>query len=223
MLTYFVLGAVIGAVTGIPIGPVNVAVIDAAYRHHLRRAIAVGLGGATADGLYAFLGIVGVGPLLMAHPTVQPILYSVSGVVLIAYGTLTARSQPVDPTAKAPKSLGENGWFWGGYGLGIALIFLNPATLILWVGVVGSEMAGASVLEGTAAALGVTVGSGCWFCLVAYLAEHGKRLLGKRAIWMTRIVGILLVCLGVFSVGRAVYYAIPFVALLADVPRLLSP
>src|SRR6478672_12256480 len=92
---FFLIGVAAGAATGIPIGPVNVAVIDAAYRHTLRRAMAVGLGGAVADCLYSGLGVLGVTPVLRTYPSVPPILYAVSGVVLLVYGFLTARSQPV--------------------------------------------------------------------------------------------------------------------------------
>ena len=49
VLMFLLIGIAAGAATGIPIGPVNVAVIDAAYRHTMRRAIAVGFGGAVAD------------------------------------------------------------------------------------------------------------------------------------------------------------------------------
>src|SRR3954454_8083970 len=96
---FLLIGAAAGALTGVPIGPVNVAVIDAAYRHTLRRAIAVGLGGACADGLYSALGILGVTPVLRSYAIVSPILYAVSGIVLMIYGFLTARSQPVAPAA----------------------------------------------------------------------------------------------------------------------------
>src|SRR5512146_181576 len=89
VLMFLVIGVAIGALTGVPIGPVNVAVIDAAYRHTLRRAIAVGLGGAIADFVYATLGIVGIGPYLLAYPVLPRILYGLSGVVLIVYGALT--------------------------------------------------------------------------------------------------------------------------------------
>ena len=77
---FFLIGIAAGALTGIPIGPVNVAVIDAAYRHTLRRAIAVGMGGSIADCLYASLGVLGVTPVLKANPSVPPILYAISGV-----------------------------------------------------------------------------------------------------------------------------------------------
>src|SRR3954467_8755025 len=94
---FLVIGMLAGALTGVPIGPVNVAVIDAAYRHTQRRAIAVGFGGALADSLYAGLGVLGVTPFLRTYPSVLTVIYAVSGVVLMVYGFLTARSQP--PTA----------------------------------------------------------------------------------------------------------------------------
>src|SRR5215475_9658135 len=101
---FFAIGVAIGALTGVPIGPVNVAVIDSAYRHTLRRAIAVGLGGALGDFVYSTLGIVGVGPYLLAYPVLPRVLYGVSGVVLIAYGAITVRTRPVTPlAAHAPK------------------------------------------------------------------------------------------------------------------------
>lgn len=208
MLSYFLIGAAVGALTGVPIGPVNVAVIDAAYRHHLRRAVAVGLGGAVSDMTYAAVGILGLGPLLLAHPSVPPTLYGVSGVVLIVYGILTVRAQPIDPGNTGSDEGGNGAYFWSGFGLGAALILLNPATLITWVVIVGSALAGATRSQGLAAAVGVGCGSAAWFTVVAYLANHGKKVLGKKAVWITRVVGAGLICYGLFSIGRAIYYVI---------------
>src|SRR5262245_16252329 len=53
VLMFLVFGVLAGSLTGVPIGPVNVAVIDASYRHTMRRALGVALGGAIADSLYA--------------------------------------------------------------------------------------------------------------------------------------------------------------------------
>jgi predicted metal-binding membrane protein len=53
---------------------------------------------------------------------------------------------------------------------------------------------------------GIGVGSFGWFALVAYLADHGKKVLGHRAVWITRIVGVLLVVYGLYSLGRALAY-----------------
>ncbi|HUS68928.1 MAG TPA: LysE family transporter [Kofleriaceae bacterium] len=207
-MSYLLLGAAIGAVTGIPIGPVNVAIIDAAYRHHLGRAIAVGLGGATADMGYALIGVLGLSPLLLSHPSVPPILYAVSGVVLIIYGILTVRAQPVDPAGAGdtPPPERTRGWFLSGYALGLALILLNPAALIAWVVIAGSSLADATRGEGVFAAIGIGVGSAFWFTVVAHLAHHGKKVLGKKVVWITRVVGAALIVYGTFCIGRAAHY-----------------
>jgi len=205
VLTFFAIGVAIGALTGVPIGPVNVAVIDAAYRHTLRRAMAVGAGGAVADFLYATLGIVGIAPYLQEYPLLPRILYGVSGVVLIVYGAITVRTRPVSPIGgdgrKAPAPSKE---MWSGFTVGVALIFLNPAALVTWVVIVGSHMGGVGHVDGMAAAVGVFCGSFGWFSLVAYLTTHGKRIMGEKAVWIPRVVGILLIGYGCYSLMRGV-------------------
>src|SRR5262245_45028776 len=143
VLMFLVFGALAGALTGVPIGPVNVAVIDASYRHTMRRAIGVGLGGAIADAFYAGLGIIGVTPVLEKFPSVPPILYSVSGIVLLVYGFLTTRSQPVTPAVPdQPLSASQVDMMAKretaqGIKLGVALIVLNPAAMVTWVVIIG--------------------------------------------------------------------------------------
>lgn len=207
MLTYFLIGMAVGCFTGIPIGPANLAVIDAAYRHTMRRAIGVALGAALADAIYAGLGSVGVGPLIVSNPAVPPILFFVSGMVLIVYGALTARAHPVSPADEhAPRPAVPSKQMRSGFTVGLALILLNPAAIVTWVVVVGPYLAGADRWEGAAATIGVPIGSFGWFYFVAYLTTHGKRLMGGRAIWITRIVGIVLIGYGMFSIGRALKY-----------------
>ncbi len=206
MLTYFLIGAAIGALTGLPIGPVNVAVIDAAYRHCLRRAIAVAFGGAVGDGLYAAAGILGVGPLLEQHPNIPPILYGLSGFLLVIYGVWTVRARPVKTVSGVePKKNDDSAHVFVGFIIGFGLIILNPAAIVTWVVIVGSFMSGATQMEGLGAVFGIAAGSLCWFTFVAYLADHGKKVLGDRAVWITRVVGLLLIGYGLYSLGRAAY------------------
>ena len=203
MLQFFLIGAAIGALTGVPIGPVNVAVIDAAYRHTLRRGLATGLGGAVGDFIFSFLGIVGVGPYLLRQPGVKPVLFLISGLVLIVYGALTVRSQPPPPPAAPPHTAPRGQEVWSGFTVGLGLILLNPAAIVTWVVVVGSHLSEATATEGIAAAFGVFLGSLAWFAFVAYVADKGKRLMGDKAVWIARVVGIALIGYGVFSLYRA--------------------
>lgn len=208
MLMFLVIGVLAGALTGVPIGPVNVAVIDAAYRHTLRRALAVGFGGALADAAYAGLGVLGVTPILRTYPSVLTILYAVSGVVLLVYGFLTARSQPPQPPTEPPhpdhaddhnrRELRQ------GFTVGLALILLNPAAVVTWVVIMGSIIPDANTWEGIACTFGVFLGSLAWFTLVAYLTQKGKNVLGEKAAWIPRVVGIALMVYAVYLLSKAV-------------------
>jgi threonine/homoserine/homoserine lactone efflux protein len=203
VLTYFLIGVAIGALTGVPIGPVNVAVIDGAYRHTLRRGMAVGLGGAVGDFCFALIGVLGVGPHVIAQPGVKPVLYLVSGLVLVVYGILTVRSQPPPPPTAPPHQSPPGKEVWSGFTVGLGLIVLNPAAIVTWVVVVGSHI-GEDIepLEGFAAAAGVFFGSFAWFAFVAYVADKGKRMMGDKAVWIARVVGIALIGYGVVSLYR---------------------
>jgi threonine/homoserine/homoserine lactone efflux protein len=209
---FILIGVLMGAATGVPIGPVNVAVIDAAYRHTLRRAIAVGLGGACADGLYAALGILGVTPVLRSYAIVSPILYAVSGIVLLVYGFLTARSQPVTPPphdAAAPDAP-ENELVLG-FKTGLLLILLNPAAIVTWVVIteqIADHLGSPSAPTGLLCAVGVMVGSFGWFSLVAHLTQRGKNVLGDKAAWIPRVIGVALMVYAVYLIARAVKYVV---------------
>jgi threonine/homoserine/homoserine lactone efflux protein len=199
VVTYFL----IGMLTGIPIGPVNVAVIDAAFRHTMGRAFAVGFGGAVADGLYAAAGILGVGPWLSTHASVSAGLYVVSGFALLIYGVLTARTQPVPAaTVEMPRSQTPGNEIWSGFRLGMLLILLNPAALLTWVVIIGKHLADATRAEGLGAAVGVFFGSLAWFTLVAWLTHRGKFMMGDKAVWIPRVVGVLLIGYGLYSLGK---------------------
>lgn len=209
---FILVGVLMGAATGVPIGPVNVAVIDAAYRHTLRRAIAVGLGGACADFLYAALGILGVTPMLRSYAIVSPILYAVSGIVLLVYGFLTARSQPVAPPphdAAAPNAP-ENELVLG-FKTGLLLILLNPAAIVTWVVIteqIADHLGSPSAPTGLLCAVGVMCGSFGWFYLVAHLTQRGKNVLGDKAAWIPRVIGVALMVYAVYLIVRAVKYVV---------------
>jgi threonine/homoserine/homoserine lactone efflux protein len=218
VLLFLLMGIVAGVATGVPIGPVNVAVIDAAYRHTLRRALATGLGGAIADMLYAGLGALGVAPILDRHPLVTPIFHGVSGVLLLVYGFLTARSQPVqvavepvdhDNPSASYTALQIREEVTQGFKTGIFLILLNPAALVTWVVIVRTFLPVQDTrFDGVGFALGVLLGSFAWFFFVAHLTHKGKNVLGDKAAWIPRIIGICLMGYAVWLLAKAVRFVI---------------
>jgi threonine/homoserine/homoserine lactone efflux protein len=216
VLMFLVIGVLAGALTGVPIGPVNVAVIHAAYRHTMRRAIAVGLGGAVGDGLYSALGVLGMQEVIQKYPIVEPTLFGISGAVLLVYGILTARSHPpaVEATGDdgdvdepdASDSMVARRETFAGFKVGLALIVLNPAAIATWVVIMGSTIPKHTRIEGLACTIGVLIGSSAWFMLVAFLTHRGKNVLGEKAAWIPRIVGIGLIFYAMYLLAKAIKY-----------------
>ncbi|HEY4056608.1 MAG TPA: LysE family transporter [Kofleriaceae bacterium] len=217
-LMFLLIGAAAGGITGVPIGPANVAVIDAAYRHTMRRAYAVCAGAALGDGICAGVGVLGVKPWLQSHPSLPPFLWALSGVVLLIYGIVTMKSQaapasapttaPDEPTAS--ESMMHRHEKVTGFKIGLALILLNPAAIVTWIFLMAASwmpsMAGR--LDGLATALGVIAGSFGWFSLVAHLTHRGKNVLGQKAAMIPKIVGALLVVYAVYLLAKAAHYAL---------------
>ena len=203
LLGYFGLGCGIGVVTCVPIGIANVMVIDAAHRHGATRAIGTGIGGALADGLYVSLGIFGIGPLLARYPSVPTVLRAVTGCVLVIYGIVLVRARPFhdrDPRETPPQVHGQ---LRRGVAVGLAATLLNPSAIVTWVLIVGAHAIGALRGEGAAWIAGIVVGTFAWFLVVAWLALRSQRVLGRNVVWMTRVVGAVVIASGLVSLGRA--------------------
>ena len=85
---------------------------------------------------------------------------------------------------------------------------LNPAAVVTWVVIMGSLIPSATTVEGICCAVGVMCGSFSWFALVAYLTQKGKHVLGDKAAWIPRVVGVALMLYAVYLLARAVRYAV---------------
>ena len=184
-------GAVLGAATGIPLGVVNVALVEAAVRAGRRHATGIALGGALADGTHAALAFAGLAPLLT--PDLRRAMLFLSAAVVLGYAIWITR-RGVHSTAQpserytAPRSPG----FGRGVVIGLGLTLPNPAALAAWVAVAGVVVPEASVAVGIAGAVGVAIGSAAWFALLARVAGT-EAMRGRVARWLPRVVAVVLV------------------------------
>src|SRR6266568_1880487 len=100
MILSLLRGLVIGFVCGIPVGPVNAAVIDTSLRKCFRRAMAIGLGGAFVDFAYSQIAAEGLGTLMARVPGLSTTFMLVGGAVLVVFGVITVNAPPVPPRDK---------------------------------------------------------------------------------------------------------------------------
>jgi threonine/homoserine/homoserine lactone efflux protein len=205
MISHLLLGVLLGAASTILPGPCSLAVINASYRHGLRRAVATGFGAAFGDATYAALGIVGLGRVLVCHPNVPCMLQLVSGLALIVYGVSSLLSRPKLLASRAPAGASQDDRVLKGLGVGLGLLLANPGALVTWVVIVGSTLGTASPIDQWCTVIGIGTGSFAWFTGVAHLSWHGKTVLGGGMQRITILVSALLVAYGLISLARAAH------------------
>jgi threonine/homoserine/homoserine lactone efflux protein len=173
-----------------PLGVVNVAIIDATVAGHRRFAIGIGIGGAFADAIHAALAFVGVGQLVTRRPDLLRVLAITAAILIVAYAVVAWRrgkvaAKHVDATS--PRAVLT----------GFLLTLPNPGALSAWVAVAASVLPAASPAEAITLAAFVGIGSAAWFSLLAVLVskiprEHrALQLIPKAAL--VALVGIAIV------------------------------
>jgi L-lysine exporter family protein LysE/ArgO len=201
MILSLLRGLVLGFVCGIPVGPVNAAVIDTALRRCFRRALAIGLGGAFVDFAYSQIASAGLGTLMARVPGLDTAFMLVGGVVLVVFGVVSIQA-PAVPIEAAPPPRFMKRALLAAFVTGVLMTVANPAALVSWVLLAGTVLADLSHRQALLAGVGIFFGTGLWFTIVAWLASKGRVRLGHRAVWVTRAVGALLIIYGVFLVAK---------------------
>jgi threonine/homoserine/homoserine lactone efflux protein len=192
------LGLGLGVVTGMPLGVINVAIVDAAAAKHARYAAGLGLGGGAADSVHATLAFAGVGRILTSHPEWIRGLAIAAAVAIVGYAIVAWRRhlEARDGKASSPGGLGR------GVATGAALTLPNPGALGAWVAVAAAVWPAATITEAIVIGGCVGIGSALWFTL---LARGVSRLRSDHAAlrWIPRLALVLLVALAITGVVRA--------------------
>lgn len=157
------LGIGLGIFTGLPLGVVNVAIVDAATTNRVRFATGLGIGGAIADATHAALAFIGVGQLVTNRPELVRWLALGAAVVIIGYAIVAwrLRRKTID------RESGDRSSLVRGVVTGCSLTLPNPGSLAAWVAVATVIWPDASVTSAVAVACGVGLGSAGWFIVLA--------------------------------------------------------
>lgn len=210
MIAAILFGVVMGFLSAIPVaGPVSAMVVDRALSKRYAAAVAIGVGTALAEGVYATLALLGLSAIA-DEPWVELASRAVAGVVLIAVGLVFAlRRGPAghagdgDEQAPTPRT----SRLWGQWMVGFTITLANPTLIATWAAVTSMLMASGWVALTPAVAVpfGLAVAAGVtgWFALVVVVVRRFARGLGPAAIGRAlRWVGWALVALGVWFVAR---------------------
>ncbi len=199
MLTLFAKALGIGLLLAVPLGPIGLLCLRRSLTQGMAAGMAVGLGAATADGLYAAVAAFALG-LVAPYVAETGWLSLVGGTALIAIGSKDLMHRD---TATAPPTLrGQIGIYAGV----VLLTLTNPATvltfgaIILGLGLVPDM---AAPLDGLIFVAGVFLGSTAWWVVLSAIGGHvGDRLPPSTIRWTRRAAGAAFVAFGIYALAR---------------------
>ncbi len=190
----FVIGFIIGYLTTIPVGPINLAVMMKALHNRATHGLLIGFGSAFMDVVYCSAALFGISTLI-SLPSLELSFRIATFAIFFIYGVKTSffklpelHLQGEDKDAPGFKRY---------LVMGMAMYFSNPSFLAYWV-TIGGIVHGYHWIEPTAYdnglfALGTGAGVSIWFVtLVTLVEKHKMRFEPKTLKRITRFFGLLM-------------------------------
>jgi L-lysine exporter family protein LysE/ArgO len=173
------LGLGLGVVTGMPLGIINIAIVDASAAGHKKLATGIGIGGALADAIHAALAFIGIGALVTRRPDLVRWLALGAAGLIVIYAIVAWRRERKPSVVDASNARA--------IATGFLLTLPNPGALSAWVAVAATLWPRATIAEACTLAagvgIGVGIGSATWFALLAHWVSRIP-----REHWSLRVI-----------------------------------
>jgi threonine/homoserine/homoserine lactone efflux protein len=191
-------GFALGFVLAMSVGPIALLCISNTLGRGPRLGFAVGLGAATADGIYAFVAAFGLGLLVSLMSDYEIGLKVMGGIFLIYLGwkimTSTFTSKRVEVNTKELLKT---------YCLVVGLTLISPTTIATYMGAfagMGLGNTGGDLTLSVFLGLGALMGSALWHSVLVFASTLLKtRIKNHHLMWLNKCSGALLCLFGLAS------------------------
>jgi threonine/homoserine/homoserine lactone efflux protein len=199
-------GFISGLLLSMPVGPVNLTIINGGMQRGFKYALLVGIGAATMDTIYctlAFAGFSSFFGIRIVKTSMEVFTFAFMlflGAKFLSAKT-TAPIQLGEAASRIEKRIDEKFHPHSAFMTGLVRVMGNLGVLLLWIVLTATFMSHDWVedtLPGKLACIaGVALGANLWFLGVSYTSSRGHRRLSERTLLrMERLSGILLLALG---------------------------
>lgn len=209
-------GLVSGLLLSIPVGPVNLTIMNEAARWGFRRGLLIGLGAACMEVLYCGLAFAGMSSFF-GQPLVESFMEVFSFLFLVFLGLKFLLTRSVTTAVhvsagsrletRLEARLEERFHPHSAFMVGWVRTLANPGVLLFWVILAGNFLARGWVAANGwgkgACVAGVAVATTAWFSGLSWAASRGHGRLSDRALLrMERASGVVLLLLAALHGGH---------------------
>src|SRR5215469_1378824 len=201
-------GFVFGLLLSMPVGPVNLTIINHSTRRGFLSGALVGLGASSMELIYCAIAFTGFSQLFEER-IIKTLMEVFTFVFFLYLGQKFLRARDLDaPTkfgataAKFGARLDEKFHPESSFMMGFARVMGNLGVLLFWIVLAANFLSRDWVADTLAAKaacmLGVAIGTNLWFCSLSFAASRGHgRLSEPTLLLMERFSGVCLLVLGI--------------------------
>jgi len=201
-------GFVSGFLVSIPVGPINISIVNEGARRGFGWAFLIGLGATIMEVIYCAIAFAGFTPLFDSR-VVKATMELVSFMLMLFLGVKYLFAHSLPATTRSVESfehrLHPHTAFWTGF----VRCLGNPGVLLFWI-TISATFISHDWMEDTwpskrACLLGVTLGCFSWFTLLSFLVSRGHgRFSTTTLLRMSQFSGASLLIVSLVMGGRLV-------------------
>ena len=202
--------------SSIPVGPINLTILNEGSQRGFRWALFIGLGAAVMELIYCSIAFTGFSSFFTIR-AVKASMELFTFVFLLFIGGKFLMAQTVNvPTKldaasqKIEARLGVKLHPRSAFATGFVIVMGNLGVLLTWIVLAANFMAHDWVEDTLAAKVacicGVALGTNAWFCALSYGVSRGHgRFSAQTLLRMQHLSGICLVAFGLFDGAHIVW------------------
>jgi threonine/homoserine/homoserine lactone efflux protein len=199
-------GFFFGFILSVPVGPVNLTIVNEGARRGLLWATMIGFGAVAMEVIYCALAFTGFASLFDGK-VIKAVMELTSFVFFLYLGIRFLTVRTIDAIAPVEEKIKQKLQPHSAFAIGFVRVMGNPGVFLFWIFLAAYFRAHDWVeptMAGTLSCVaGVAVGTSVWFCGLSYAVSRGHgKFTEKTLLRMEHISGI---CLLLMAIGQGVH------------------
>lgn len=202
-------GFIWGLLLCIPVGPINLTIVNEGARRGFGWAAMIGAGAVVMESIYCALAFTGFASFFQKG-LVKATMELVSFVFLLWLGLRFLMAKSVESSNKVEERIEERLKPHTAFMIGFVRVMGNPGVLLGWIilaaNFISREWVAPTPESKSACVAGVAVGVGAWFMMLSYLVSFRKKKLSEKTLLrLEKGSGVVLLIAALLHGGQIIY------------------
>jgi threonine/homoserine/homoserine lactone efflux protein len=199
-MTALLVGIALGFTVAASFGPINVFSLSSGLRYGFWPAFGVAVGATAADGVYAFLGGLGIAAVFTGRA--EGWFQILGGAALLVIALRMARPQPLEGERRPGRGFAQS------FTVALGATLANPLTIVYWAAAFAGVVPRFDLSRAEALTLlpaGVVLGGLCWAVLLAAGSAFAGRYVNERLLaWLSIASAVTIAGFGAWFVAGGI-------------------